>query len=1208
MGKLKRILAVLLSMAMLLSVVSISAAAVDISQELRTANAELSRKVAGEGMVLLKNDNNGLPLAKGERVAVFGGVGSRFYKGGDGSGNVKVEYVRDVLQGMQIKEAEGKVAVNADLAKNYNANNGYNPPANIIRTAATNSDTAIVTISRNSGEGGDTSANKGDYYLSAAEETLLQNVCGAGFKNIVVVLNIGRVIDTSWIANYPAINSVLLAWQPGMEGGLAIADILCGEVTPSGKLTDTFAKSYTDYVTSEGFNNNYEYTDYTEDVYVGYRWFETFDPNYEKVNYEFGYGLSYTSFRMSGQKVTNDGENITVSVDVKNDGDYAGKEVVQVYFSAPQGKLGKPAKELAGFKKTDLLQPGEKQTVKISFPISDMSSYDDTGKVAESAYVLEKGVYNIYVGNSIKDAGKRGVKGTYEVKEDTVTEQLSRQSEPYQLEKRLLSDGSYETLDTYKEMTEADGFVALSADSATRIEAEESWYKQRYSRAEYNADNSICGLRIYSENGDGRDYNWVEFAVNAPAAGNYELRLGFGVDPAYILNNAVTVQVDGVNQPNAGTINLTSTGARWTISEFGPLTVNLEKGNSLVRIVFNTDNEVKGAFDYITLTPAGVDYKTPATKYVATPDPANTAGELTFFDVYEDPELLDEFVDQMTYAQLAELLTGKYGNNEGLSAAQGTIGNMGDFSIPSVQVCDGPAGVDWGGTATAWPIGTAVACTWNPELIEEMGAAFAKECIEVGVDIILTPGINTHRNPLCGRNFEYMSEDPLVAGLMSAALVRGLEGGGVKACVKHFVANERENQRYYTETRVSERALREIYLKAFEISIKNSDPSFVMSSYNRVNGYYTSESYELLTNILRNEWGFKGTVFTDWWNSGNQPIEIAAGNDIKMQTGYVNEVIGALASGRLSREAAVTSATRVLKVILATDAVNRMLDNMVVHEISATGTNRVKAIETTWKDGNIGSEACQDTDGGNNPTNTYGGAWLSYYLDVEKAGTYVMKARVASPGTTGTIEVTGDGIALGTIANSAGSGWQTWFDTAEIKIQLPAGRTELRLTYPSDAINTNWFELTYVNTDEQVTITPVETKVAPGSAKQLEATGEVNWSVKGNKSAATKIDANGKLTVGEDETAKTLLIYATAVANSDAVDVIKVQIGATQAATLVGDVDGDGNVNVSDIIKVKNLIMAGEWSDAELAAGDMNNSGKLDVADIIAIKNLIMGA
>ncbi len=299
----------------------------------------------------------------------------------------------------------------------------------------------------------------GQYYLSENEENHLKKL-RENFENVIVVANTGDLIDTTWAkygidyegdGNYTQVaDSVLFSWYGGLRGMEALANVLTGQANPSGKLTETAAKSVDDYPSTEGFFES-AYTNYYEDIFVGYRYFETFDPNYEKVNYEFGFGLSYTTFDISEIEFKEKDGFITVSAKVTNTGDVCGKEVVQVYFSAPQAgvgeaKLSKPAKELAGYAKTAELSPGSSETVYVTFPIKDMASYDAVGVTsAKSAYVLEKGDYEIYVGNSVKNVVKAGI---YTVDNFTVTEQLTPQAIPYKLEKRLLADGSYEKLAT----------------------------------------------------------------------------------------------------------------------------------------------------------------------------------------------------------------------------------------------------------------------------------------------------------------------------------------------------------------------------------------------------------------------------------------------------------------------------------------------------------------------------------------------------------------------------------------------------------------------------------------------------------------------------------------------------------------------------------------------------------------------------------------
>ena len=377
-----------------------------------TGSAEhiaLSRKTAGEGMVLLKNETGLLPLAKGTRVALFGKGTIDYVKGGGGSGDVTVAYVRNLYEGMKIKEQEGKVELLHDLAAFYQKEmdrqyaDGALPgmtrepeiPQELLARAKAFTDTAVISISRFSGEGWDRTCStqeegyqlfedevrqkslsqsvfeNGDFYLTKAEEKMVADVA-ENFANVAVVLNVGGMVDTSWFKDDRRIPSVLMAWQGGMEGGLAAADILCGDVNPSGKLTDTFAASLEDYPSSANFHESREYVEYTEDIYVGYRYFETIPGAAEKVNYPFGYGLSYTNFRIDTLEADACGGKIRFLVEVTNTGDREGREVVQIYYGAPQGKLGKPSKVLAAYKKTRMLKAGESQRMELCFPAAQM--------------------------------------------------------------------------------------------------------------------------------------------------------------------------------------------------------------------------------------------------------------------------------------------------------------------------------------------------------------------------------------------------------------------------------------------------------------------------------------------------------------------------------------------------------------------------------------------------------------------------------------------------------------------------------------------------------------------------------------------------------------------------------------------------------------------------------------------------------------------
>ena len=730
----------------------------------------LSRKIATEGMVLLEN-NGLLPLRSGTKVALFGVGTLEYIKGGGGSGQVYPAYVRNIYEGFAQKVPQVTVyepltqfyydyaAPLVDTLESKQILAEPAVPAELLKNAAESADVAVIVIHRYSGEGWDRSAEKGDFYLTDEEQKLVDDVT-AIFDHSVVVLDVGGMVDTGWIRKNPKIDGALLAWQAGMEGGLAIADILCGDVNPSGKLTDTFAKTFSDYPAADTFNESDDYVEYYEDIYVGYRYFETIPGAADKVNYPFGYGLSYTTFALGKPVAEQKGDRIEVSVSVTNTGKMAGKEVVQVYYSAPQGVLGKSSISLAAFQKTALLEPGQTQQITVDFAVSDMASYDDTGKLCMSAYVLEQGDYRFLVGTSCRNLTECDFH--YEVAEPfVVTQQLKQRCAPNSLQKRMRADGTFEAL-------------------------------------------------------------------------------------------PMTQLIHYPRQPE----------------------------------------------------------KNYGQSYTALPLSAVAEGELS----------LDDFVAQLTDEELIHLAGGFPSRGVANTRGWGGIDRLG---IPAVMTVDGPAGVrlgpDVGIPTTAWPCATLLACTWDPDLAYAMGVAGGMECKENGLATWLTPALNIHRNPLCGRNFEYFSEDPLISGKFAAAKVRGIQSTHTAASPKHFAANNKETNRYESDSQVSERALREIYLRGFEICVKEADPWTVMSSYNLLNGRRTCESYELLTGILRQEWGFAGLVISDWHTRCSQDRCIIAGNDVRMPEGIPDALREALRCGSIKRENLQVCAKRLLEMILKLD-------------------------------------------------------------------------------------------------------------------------------------------------------------------------------------------------------------------------------------------------------------------------------------------------
>jgi beta-glucosidase len=263
--------------------------------------------------------------------------------------------------------------------------------------------------------------------------------------------------------------------------------------------------------------------------------------------------------------------------------------------------------------------------------------------------------------------------------------------------------------------------------------------------------------------------------------------------------------------------------------------------------------------------------------------PAEGEAKKQLIDVVNGEVSLDDFISQLSDYQLLSLLVGQ--KNTGVANTDG-MGNLPEYGIPAPMTVDGPAGVRISPAAgvktTAFPVATMLACTWNTAILERIGIAGALETKENNLSMWLTPALNSHRSPLCGRNFEYYSEDPFVAGKMAGAMVRGILSKKIVATPKHFACNNKETNRKESNSILSERALREIYLKGFEICVKESDPKLIMTAYNIVNNVRASENAELITGILRGEWGYKGLVTTDWWNTAEKSAEVKAGNDIRM--------------------------------------------------------------------------------------------------------------------------------------------------------------------------------------------------------------------------------------------------------------------------------------------------------------------------------------
>ena len=827
-NKLAKLTAVTLAASMVIgSSVTGMAASTNQTSEREVRNAQLSKEAAEEGMVLLENENQALPLAQGSKAALFGTGSYGTIKGGTGSGDVYNRYTISVYDALtstynisnmawwseymttfeQKKAQAAEEKQNNDYVIYQKGSFGGADSFLAIDQALTQSDmdkakaggvtTAFYTVSRVSGEGADRTIGKGDYELSEVEYNNIKLIA-KNFDKCVVLLNVGGVVDTKFFSEIEGVDGLVLMSQAGMEGGNALADILTGKTTPSGKLTDTWAKNYSDYPAATTIGDNdgdNKQEDYKEGIYVGYRYFDTFNIT---PAYEFGYGKSYTSFDVEPLTVAADENNVSVTVNVTNTGDtYSGKEVVEVYFSAPDGSIEKPYQELAGFAKTDNLAPGESQKLTVTYKTTEMSSYDE----AKAAYVMEDGDYIVRVGDSSRNTK---VAGVLTLDKDVVTEQLSNQL----------------TLDkNWKDLSKTGKTPYSYKDEAAQIKAA--------------ARIALPSAKIKTENNASKiDEKKVTTYLTADAAKDYKA----------------------------------------------------------------AENEVVETVDAV---------------------PANTK----LIDVYDGKVSMESFVASLDDTQLANLANGISGASTSGDTwgadANSVTGAAGETSqlyfnslgIPNTVEADGPAGIrvtaettDKDGNAvynycTAFPIGTLLAQTWNTDLVNRVGKAIGEEMVEIGVTLWLAPGMNIHRDPLCGRNFEYYSEDPALTGYVGSAITAGVQSNkGVGVTIKHYITNNQETNRSAVNTSVSERTLREIYLKGFEMVVKSAQPMAIMSSYNKVNGTYACENFDLLTAIPRGEWGFDGMVMTDWGAGNRAGVDtmMHAGNDLVMPGRTQDRMIAAL--------------------------------------------------------------------------------------------------------------------------------------------------------------------------------------------------------------------------------------------------------------------------------------------------------------------------
>ena len=726
--------------------------------------SEAGLQIEAEGLVLLKNENNVLPLAT-RKVNIFGVSAYAPVLGGSGSAigsgqgtnllaaldSVGVEYNPALVELYQTWATEQKQnnkspisVINILATASSKAEAPYTYfTQDVLSAAREYSDTAIIMISRNAGEQSDTSIAR--LSLSEDEQKTFELVANA-FDNVIVLINTANQMELGWVNQYPSIKAVVWIGNPGLNGMLSVGQALVGQVNPSGRMADTYVYDLNSNPASVNFgdytyNNlqdlqpatsvtSFEYgkfVQYEEGIYVGYRFYETYylgnEAGYRKaVLYPFGYGLSYTTFKWELVSFDASADKITTVVKVTNTGAVAGKDVVEVYYSAPyypESGIEKSAVNLAAYAKTDMLAPGQSQTLTITYDTNDMASYS----MQLGHYLLEHGDYAVRIST---DVHTPVITETY-----TVASNIEISNDPV----------------TGNKITNLFDFVNGGLT--------------------YMSRSDFAGT--YPTAPTGNDFT-------APAS----------VIEALTAKHAIT------------TVGMVPT----TGANNGIMLADLK----------------------------GLDYNDP---------------------------LWNKYLDQFTVSEMANF------------AARGGYGTIAipRLGIPVTSEFDGPmaiANAFSGMFSYQFPSEIVTASTWNTQLANEMGrmqSIFAKV---FGFQAWYAPAMNIHRTATEGRNGEYYSEDPILSGTMAAAETRGAQDGGLVVTIKHFALNEQETNRQGVNTWANEQAMREIYLKPFEIAVKQGGAHGVMSSYNAIGPIQTGASQALITDLLSNEWGFQGYVVSDF--------------------------------------------------------------------------------------------------------------------------------------------------------------------------------------------------------------------------------------------------------------------------------------------------------------------------------------------------------
>lgn len=839
-------------------------------QEQKNESNKLATQIAEEGIVMLKNENNVLPL-QNSNLNVFGWTGcdnGMIYMGfGSGTASTYNQIsIYSALRNMgynlneELCDLYNSLPFRRDTGWAASSFKMYEPNELLTDTVMSNaksfSDTALIVLGRFGMEAYDLpvtqrdengrDVNNGRTYLELTEkeEELIDKVTSS-FENVVVVINSANTMELGFLDN-PKIDGALDIYFPGNNGANGLASILCGAVTPSGHTVDTFAYDHTtapSFINSGHESTSYtndtsiKYVDYAENIYTGYYWYETaekegfWDSNFAKikrniengyddvVQYPFGYGLSYTDFSwklesvsFNNNDVLNEDSDIQFKVNVTNVGDeWSGQDVVQLYLEQPyyEGGIEKSAIKLVGFAKTSILEPGQSEILTIDASIRDFASYDcyDTNNNGFMGYELEAGEYKLSLRKNVRDLK--------EMNDNTIAFNIPKAGDDttgYKFENDEVTNNKVGNLFTT--------------------------YKNEISGAE-----SVNTEEALSKNSVGYSIDGNDSGQNIKYLSRKDFESSFPLEPnaREISDEVKSKSYDNSSSPIVNT------------TDIAPEFESKETKYTLDDMLISEVDPITGEEKIVSM----VDY---------------------------DDDKWDQLVSQLSVSQIAELC----GN-----------GGLKTIAIPSINKTeckdsDGPSGFNttifgsdkYGGYAASYPCEVLIASTWNWKMAYYMGSSIGGEAAAANINGWYGPACNLHRSPYGGRNYEYYSEDPILSGVMVSYTVIGAKEEGLYAYVKHFACNEVETSRGGGYTWLTEQALRENYLKPFEKAVKTGGTIAMMSSYNRIGSTRTSGSYNLLTSVLRDEWGFKGSVISDY-NNG-VPIlcpdeAIRAGNDLMME-------------------------------------------------------------------------------------------------------------------------------------------------------------------------------------------------------------------------------------------------------------------------------------------------------------------------------------